>query len=94
MKQIAFAIFIASVATSPAAAAHNNPWATTEDTVLGFKHDDNQEKSVGTPGQDQMQGALAQKGSGTVGGGFGGVAPADGSGHIGSGNDGGGGNGA
>lgn len=91
MKKIALAIALASVVTSPAVAAHNNPWATTQDTILGKKHDENQEKSVGKPGQDQMQGTMAQNGSANVGGGFGGVGPSDGSGHGGAGNGGGGG---
>ena len=94
MKKIALAFALVSVVASPAVAAHNNPWATTQDTILGKKHDENQEKSVGKPGHDQMQGTMAQKGSGTVGGGFGGVGPADGTGHGGgAGNGGGGGHG-
>jgi hypothetical protein len=90
LKKTILAVAVATLVSTPALAAHNNPWAKTTDTLLAKSHDDNQEKSLGKPGQDQMQGDMAQKGAGNLGGGFGGTAPADGHGHMGGGNGGGG----
>lgn len=60
MKKLAIAITLAVFAATPALAAHNNPWAASEDTVLGKNHDANQEQSAGTPGEDEMRGDMAQ----------------------------------
>ncbi len=43
---------------TPSLAAHNNPWASEGDVLLSRNHDDNQLKSVGTPGQDEMRGEM------------------------------------
>lgn len=48
-------------------ADHANPWATAEDTVLSKKHDANQAKSVGTPGEDEMRGAMTRAARGKTG---------------------------
>jgi hypothetical protein len=61
---------VIAVATGPAAlAAHNNPWATEDDVVLAKKHDANQLRSIGTPGEDEMRGNMKQTGASTTGGG-------------------------
>ena len=52
------AALMALTVALPASAAHNNPWATPEDDVLAKNHDANQKQSVGTPGQDEMQGTM------------------------------------
>lgn len=71
------------VSVAPAMAAHNNPWAGQDDTVLARNHDENQAQSIGKPGEDQMRGITAQSANGRIGGGLGGAAPADGTGHAG-----------
>ncbi len=81
MKRIAFGLALTFIATAPAIAAHNNPWADTDDTVLGQNHDVYQERSIDTPGEDEMKGQMNQNVNSTAGGGFGGAAPANGSGH-------------
>lgn len=91
MKRVALSIAFASLAASPAIAGHNNPWATSTDTILSQYHEDNLEQSVGTPGEDEMLGNMNQSVSSNAGGGFGGEAPADGSGHGGGGGQGAGG---
>ncbi|SNS95476.1 hypothetical protein [Antarctobacter heliothermus] len=48
-------------------ADHANPWATAEDTVLSKNHDANQAKSVGTPGEDEMRGAMTRAARGKTG---------------------------
>lgn len=54
-----FAGFAAlALLSTPVLAAHNNPWASEGDILLSKKHDDNQLKSVGTPGQDEMRGDM------------------------------------
>ena len=48
-----------ALAGTPAAAAHNNPWAGPDDAVEAQFHDDNQAESAGTPGRDEMHGMEA-----------------------------------
>jgi hypothetical protein len=60
MKQLAVGAALAVIAATPVLADHNNPWATPEDTLLAQNHDDNQEQSVGTPGEDEMRGVMVQ----------------------------------
>jgi hypothetical protein len=99
--RFAIGLVLSVLMTTPVLAAHNNPWATAEDTVLGKNHDANQEQSVGTPGEDEMRGEGAQdpdRGSGrggqSRGGGGQGRDGGGGNGHGGGGNGhGGGGNG-
>lgn len=81
MKRIAFGLALAAIVAAPAIAAHNNPWADGDDTILGKNHDDYQERSIDTSGEDEMKGQLDQNVSSKAGGGFGGSAPANGSGH-------------
>ncbi|MBV7392579.1 hypothetical protein [Mameliella sediminis] len=49
-----------------ALASHANPWATADDTVLEKYHDANQAKSIGTPGEDEMRGAMTRKARGKL----------------------------
>ncbi|MFA8442091.1 hypothetical protein [Yoonia sp.] len=83
MKRIVLGLVLASLAAAPAIAAHNNPWADAEDTILGKNHDDFQERSIDTPGEDEMNGDMTLSAGSRAGGGYGGVGPADGSGHQG-----------
>ena len=46
----------AALGSTPATAAHNNPWAGPDDSVNAQFHDDNQERSADTPGSDEMRG--------------------------------------
>ncbi|MDR9394233.1 MAG: hypothetical protein RI571_07890 [Roseovarius sp.] len=56
---------IALTCTENAAfAAHGNPWADEDDTVNARYHDTNLEKSVDTPGEDEMNGALSRNAHG------------------------------
>jgi hypothetical protein len=54
--KLAMALAAAMITTGAAQASHNNPWAGEDDVVLEQFHDANQEKSVGTSGQDEMRG--------------------------------------
>lgn len=67
MKIIALSLSLAVLTGSPALAAHNNPWATPEDTLLAQNHDENQLASVGTPGEDEMRGVMVQNANQTGG---------------------------
>lgn len=60
MKQLAVGAVLAVMAATPLFADHNNPWATPEDTLLAKNHDENQEQSIGTPGEDEMHGVMVQ----------------------------------
>jgi hypothetical protein len=83
MKRIVLGLVLASLAVAPGFAAHNNSWADADDTILGQNHDDYQERSIDTPGEDEMKGQMTQNVSKNAGGGLGGAAPADGSGYQG-----------
>ena len=88
MKKIIIAIAALALA-GPAMASHNNPWAEEGDVLLAKNHEQNQAKSIGTPGEDEMKGEMHQNVSDNAGGGFGGEGPADGTGHQGGGKGGG-----
>lgn len=49
-------------------ADHGNPWATEDDVVLSRYHDENQARSIDTPGEDEMRGRMVQPASGKIGG--------------------------
>lgn len=49
-----------TAACGQAIAAHANSWADGEDAVLSANHDENQEQSIGTPGADEMNGAMTR----------------------------------
>jgi len=49
-----------------AVAGHANPWATPEDEVLMQYHDENLVQSEGTPGHDEMLGAMNQDARGKL----------------------------
>ncbi len=83
MNKIVLGLAIGALAVTPSFAEHNNPWSGAEDIIQGKNHDANQEKSVGTPGKDEMNGQMAQTANTNAGGGLGGSAPSDGSGHQG-----------
>lgn len=68
MKKIALSVALVSLSVSPVLAAHNNPWAGADDTVLAKNHDGNQEKSIGTPGEDEMRGQMNQNVNSNAGG--------------------------
>ena len=88
MKTILLGVVFSSLAAVSALAAHNNPWAGSDDTVLAKEHDANQEKSLDTPGEDQMRGALNQNVSPKAGGGRSNAASGSGAGQPGGGNGG------
>ncbi|WP_372922765.1 hypothetical protein [Roseovarius sp.] len=66
MNRLAVGLVLSILTTAPALAAHNNPWATPEDTVLGKNHDANQEQSMGRPGEDEMRGDMMQTDNGAT----------------------------
>lgn len=47
--------------------AHANPWAEEDDEVQEQFHDVNQARSEGTPGQDEMNGAMTRSAHGKLG---------------------------
>ena len=57
---LAFALTLGGA--TGALAAHNNPWATAEDTVLAKNHDAYQAARPGT-GEDRMLGDMVQAGA-------------------------------
>jgi hypothetical protein len=59
-----FAAGFLLAAVSPGFAAHANPWATAEDTVLSKNHDDKQARSLDTPGEDEMKGQMTRSAHG------------------------------
>lgn len=67
MKRTMLSVAAIAVMASPVFAAHNNPWAGSDDVVLGKKHDAKQEKSMSTPGEDEMRGEMRQSVDPTVG---------------------------
>ena len=67
MKKLVLSVTMIATLATPLYAAHNNPWATDVDVVLGKKHDANQAKSIGTPGQDEMRGEMRQDTDPSVG---------------------------
>lgn len=85
MKKLSLTAAILMFSAAPALAAHNNPWATDDDTVLAKYHEENQEESIGTPGEDEMLGRIVQSASPLAGQGS-----ANGGGEHGSGHGGGG----
>jgi len=66
MKTPAILAVIFALLASPTFASHANPWATEEDAVLSRYHDANQSKSVGTPGTDEMRGAMVRRARGKL----------------------------
>lgn len=72
MNKTLIAIAMLAVSTAPVLASHNNPWATSTDTVLAKNHDANQLQSIDTPGEDEMKGRLIQNVSPNAGVGLGG----------------------
>ncbi len=67
-KTIAVASAIACFAVAPSFADHGNPWAGPEDEVNSQFHEENQEKSLNTPGEDEMRGNLVRSAFGKTGG--------------------------
>ena len=56
------------IAGDAALAAHANPWAGEDDEVNAQFHDENQARSVGTPGEDEMRGTMTRNAFGKLGG--------------------------
>jgi len=54
--------------THLAQASHANPWATADDTLLSKYHDENQARSVDTPGEDEMRGGMERAANGKTSG--------------------------
>lgn len=71
MKKLTLGVVLALISASPILADHNNPWATEEDEVKSQYHDANQEKSEGTPGENEMKGRQVQNASPKAGQGSG-----------------------
>ncbi|MGA9433637.1 MAG: hypothetical protein WBV62_05320 [Roseobacter sp.] len=69
MKPIALNFVVGAMIATPTLAAHNNPRAGPEDTAQTTNHDANQEKSIGTAGEDEMNGQSDQDANTTAGGG-------------------------
>ncbi|WP_394179322.1 hypothetical protein [Yoonia maritima] len=65
-RQLTVTAVLAILAT-PVLADHGNPWATEGDTVLSQYHDANQAKSIDTPGEAEMRGALVRNARGKLG---------------------------
>lgn len=66
--KLALGLIAVAATASPAMASHANPWATDDDTVLAKNHDENQAKSIDTPGEDEMRGKLVRNAYGKLGG--------------------------
>ena len=49
-------LVLLTLSVAPVFADHGNPWAGPEDDVKSQFHDENQEKSLNTPGEDEMHG--------------------------------------
>ena len=64
-RTLTFAALVALMA-APAFSNHANPWANENDTVLSKNHESNQLKSIDTPGEDEMRGAMVQKARGKL----------------------------
>lgn len=66
MRKSLTLVGVLTLLASPALADHGNPWATADDVVLSQFHDANQARSVGTPGEDEMRGALVRRARGKL----------------------------
>ena len=67
LKTTGVAILLCGL-SAPVFAAHANPWANPDDNVMAKMHDTNQARSVGTPGQDEMNGQMTRSAFGKLGG--------------------------
>jgi hypothetical protein len=67
MKALLGCAALVMVTMSPALASHANPWATDEDVVLAKNHDENQVRSIDTPGEDEMRGKMTRSANGKTG---------------------------
>ncbi|SNS44698.1 hypothetical protein [Tropicimonas sediminicola] len=63
---LALAGLLVALSLTTARAAHNNPWASEGDTLLGQNHDENQEFSADRPGEDEMRGVEKSRGRDNV----------------------------
>jgi|TARA_R110002126_G_scaffold201876_2_gene349407 hypothetical protein len=68
MKTQLTLIAVFALAAAPVFADHGNPWASEGDTVLSKNHETNQVKSIDTPGEDEMRGAMVQNARGKLDG--------------------------
>ena len=102
-NSVPLGLVLLTLLVAPVLADHGNPWAGPDDEVKSQFHDANQEKSLNTPGEDEMHGQTNREVSPNGGAGAAGHASAsagggrgDGQGSGGNGNGGngnGGGNG-
>jgi hypothetical protein len=101
-NSVPLGLVLLTLSTAVVLADHGNPWAGPDDQVKSQFHDVNQEKSLNTPGEDEMHGQTNRNvslnaGSGAAGhaseGVEGGRGGGQGSGGQGSGGNGGGGHG-
>lgn len=103
-NSVPLGLVLLTLSTAPVWADHGNPWAGPDDEVKSQFHDANQEKSLNTPGEDEMhgqtnrnvspnagRGAAGHANAGTGGSRNGGGGNGGGGGHGGGGNGGGGG---
>ena len=63
---LALAGLLVALSLTTAKAAHNNPWASAGDTLLGQNHDENHEFSADRPGEDEMKGVANSRGRDNV----------------------------
>lgn len=85
-------LVLLTLSVAPVFADHGNPWAGPDDNVKSQFHDENQEKSLNTPGEDEMYGRTNRNVSPNARGGKAGGSGNGGGGHS-AGRDGGNGGG-
>lgn len=55
-NSVPLGLILLTLSVAPVLADHGNPWAGPDDEVKSQFHDANQEKSLNTPGEDEMHG--------------------------------------
>lgn len=68
MTRTTLAALAALLLPAPVLAGHANPWVTDEDTVNSQYHEENLARSEGTPGEDEMLGAMVREAHGKLDG--------------------------
>lgn len=67
IRNVMMAAAFCGASAAPLWAGHNNPWAEPGDEIVEQYHDENLEQSDGTPGENEMRGALVQWAWGKLG---------------------------
>ena len=94
-NSVPLGLVLLTLSVAPVLADHGNPWAGPDDKVNSQFHDASQEKSLNTPGEDEMHGQANRNVSPNAGGKAAGHASADTGGRgVGGGGHGAGGNGS